>query len=111
MCSSCDIVVKYHNCHTVLEACMAAVLVGIIRLDSWAALSMAPDAWSVSCACWRSFVFILGVSCLLCSLAVPAVSKFLRVTQKTGNAYNPHLWCVVFSSTHGVSTMPCTDCM
>ena len=80
MCSTYDIVVKYHNCHTVLDACMAAVLVGSMRLDSRAALSMVPGASSVSCACWRSFVLILGVSCLLCSLAVPGVWSFLRVT-------------------------------
>ena len=32
-----------------LEACTAAVLVGVMRLDSWAALSIVRDAWSVSC--------------------------------------------------------------
>ena len=33
-----------------LEACTAAVLVGIMRLGPWAALLMVPGAWSVSCA-------------------------------------------------------------
>ena len=64
----------------VLEACTAAVLVGVIRLDSWAARSMVPGAWSVSCADWRSSVLIVGVPCPLCSLAVLGVWSFLRVT-------------------------------
>ena len=63
-----------------MEACMTAVLVGVMRPDSWAAVSMAPGAWSVSCDDWRSFVLIAGFSCLLCSLAVPGVWCFLRVT-------------------------------
>ena len=65
-----------------LEACTAAVLVGVMRsrLNSWAALSMVPGAWSMSCADWRSFVLIVGVPCLLCFLAVPGVWGFLRVT-------------------------------
>ena len=33
-----------------LEACTAAVLVGVMRLDSWAALSIVPGAWSARCA-------------------------------------------------------------
>ena len=33
-----------------LEACMAAGLVGVMRLGPWAALSMVPGAWSVNCA-------------------------------------------------------------
>ena len=37
-------------------ACTDAVLVGVIRLDSWAALSMVTGAWSVSCAVWWWFV-------------------------------------------------------
>ena len=59
---------------------MAAVLFSVMRLDSWATFSMVPGAWSVSCAYRRSFVLILGVSCLLCSLAVPGVWSYLRVT-------------------------------
>ena len=54
-----------------LEACKAAVLVGVMRLDSRAAFSMVPGSWSVSCADWRSFVLIVRVPGLLCSLAVP----------------------------------------
>ena len=42
---------------------------------------MVPVAWSLSFAFWRSFVLIVGVPCLLCSLAVPGVWSFLRVTQ------------------------------
>ena len=34
----------------VLEACAAAVLVGVVRLDSWAALQIVPGTWSVNCA-------------------------------------------------------------
>ena len=37
---------------------------------------------NVSCADWRSFVFIVVVPCLLRSLAVPGVWGFLRVTQR-----------------------------
>ena len=59
-----------------LEACTAAGLVGVMRSDSWAELSMVPSAGSVSCADWRSFVLIVGVPCLLCSLAVPGVWVF-----------------------------------
>ena len=33
-----------------LEACTVAVLVDVMRLESYAALSMVPGAWSVSCA-------------------------------------------------------------
>ena len=44
-----------------LEACKAAVLVGVMRLDSWAALPIVPGAWSVRCAGWRSFGLIVGV--------------------------------------------------
>ena len=66
-----------------LEACtaavlVAAVLVGVMRLDSWAALSIVPGTWSVSCAGWQSFGLIAGVSCLLCSSAAPGVWSFLR---------------------------------
>ena len=48
-----------------LEACtaavlVAAVLVGVMRLDSWAALSIVPGTWSVSCAGWQSFGLIAG---------------------------------------------------
>ena len=52
----------------------------VMRLDSWAALSMVPGAWSVSCADWWSFVLVVGVPCLLCFLAVLGVWSFLRVT-------------------------------
>ena len=34
----------------VLEACTAAVLVGVMRLDAWTALLIVPGAWCVSCA-------------------------------------------------------------
>ena len=44
--------------------------------------SMLPGAWSVSCADWRSFVLIVGVPCLLCSLMVPGVWGFLRVRRR-----------------------------
>ena len=64
-----------------LVACTAAVLVGVMRLDSWVALSMVPGAWSVSCADWRSFMLVAGVPCLLCSLAVPGVWSSLPVTR------------------------------
>ena len=47
-----------------LEACTAAVLVGVMRLASWAALSIVPGAWSVRSAGGRSFGLIVGVSCL-----------------------------------------------
>ena len=33
-----------------LEACTVAVMVGVMRLDSWNAVSLVPGAWSVSCA-------------------------------------------------------------
>ena len=33
-----------------LQAYTVVVLVGVMRLDSWAAPSMVPGAWSVSCA-------------------------------------------------------------
>ena len=62
----------------------AAVLVGVMQLYSWAALSVVPGAWSVSCADWQSFVLIVGVPCLMCSLAVPGVWSFLRLTQPRG---------------------------
>ena len=64
-----------------MEACIAAVLVGVIYMRKWAALPMVLGAWSVTCAYWRSFVLIVGVPCLFCSLAVPGVWSFLRVTQ------------------------------
>ena len=58
-----------------------AVLVCVMRLDSLAALSMVPGAWSVSCADWRSCVFLVrGVRLYTWSLAVPGVWGFLRVT-------------------------------
>ena len=61
-----------------MEACMAAVLFGVMRL-----LGCPFDgAWSVSCAYWRSFVFIVCVPCLLCFLAVPGVWSILRVTRQ-----------------------------
>ena len=56
------------------------MLVGVMRLDSWAAVSMALYAWSVSCTDWRSFVLIVGVPGLVCSLAAPGVWSFLRAT-------------------------------
>ena len=58
----------------------AAVLVRVMRLDSWAPLSMLPGAWSVRCVDWRSFVLTVGVPGLLCSLAAPGGCGFLRVT-------------------------------
>ena len=59
----------------------ARLLVGVMRLDSWAALSIAPGAWSVSCAGWRSFGLIEGVPCVFRSSAVPGVwSLYIRVT-------------------------------
>ena len=65
----------------VLVPCRVAVLIGVMRLDSWAALSMVPGAWSVSCADRRSFGLIVGVLCsFLCSWAVPGVCSFLHVT-------------------------------
>ena len=30
-----------------MQACTAAALVGVVRLKSWAALSIVPGAWSV----------------------------------------------------------------
>ena len=66
-----------------LEACTAAVLVVVMRLDSWVTLSMVLGAWSLSCADWWSFGLIVGVPCLLCSLAVPAIWDFLRVQHTT----------------------------
>ena len=45
-----------------------------------AAHSMVPGAWSLSCADCQLFVLIVSVPCLLCSLAVPGVWGFLRVT-------------------------------
>ena len=58
-----------------LEACTAAVfqVVGVRRLDSWAALSILPDAWSVRCAgSWSLAIeLIVVVSYLLYSSAVP----------------------------------------
>ena len=62
-----------------MQACMAAVLVGVECLLSWA-LSMVPGAWSVSCAFCRSFVLSVGMPCLLFSLAGPGVWSFLRGT-------------------------------
>ena len=66
-----------------LDACTAAVLDGVMRLDCWAALSMEPGAWSVlcrlCCADWWSFVWTVGVFCLLSTLAVPGVWGLVRV--------------------------------
>ena len=45
---------------------MRVLLVGVIRLDSWAALSMVSDAWSAICADWWSVGLIVGVDCGLC---------------------------------------------
>ena len=67
----------------VLKACMAAALIGVVCLDSRAALSIVPGAWSVSCVGRRSFGLIVGVSCLLCSSAVPGVWSFLRIRLNT----------------------------
>ena len=61
--------------------CGTIVLVGVMRHGSWAAISMVPGTWPVSCADWRPFVLVARVSCLLCSLAVQGVCGFLRVTQ------------------------------
>ena len=44
-----------------LAVCRVDVLVGVMRLDSWADFSMVPGAWSVNCADWRSFGLIVGV--------------------------------------------------
>ena len=38
------------GCAGGVEACKAAVLVAVMRLDSWAALPIVPGAWSVRCA-------------------------------------------------------------
>ena len=65
-----------------LKSCMAAVLIGVVCLDSQAALSIEPGAWSVSCVGSRSFGLIVGLFCRLCSSAVPGVLSFLRVTQR-----------------------------
>ena len=35
----------------------------VVRLDSWAALSMVPGAWSVSCADLQSFGLIVKCKC------------------------------------------------
>ena len=43
-----------------LEACRVAVLVGVMRFHSEAALSVVPGAWPVSFADWRSFELIVG---------------------------------------------------
>ena len=54
---------------------MVAVPVGVMRL-----LGCPFDGpWFLvcECACWRSFVVIVGVPCLSCSLAVPGVWSFL----------------------------------
>ena len=61
---------------------MAAVLICVMRLDSGspATLSIVLGAWSVSCVGLRSFGLIVGVSCILCSSAVPGVWSILRVT-------------------------------
>ena len=82
-----------------LVACTAAVLVGVVRLDSWVALSMVPGAWSVSCADWRSFMLNIGVpsQCLLCSLAVPGVS--LCNTRCSGSGNQSTAECKLFTFT------------
>ena len=49
----------------VLAVCGVDVLVGVMRLDSWAAFSMVAGAWSVNCADWRSFGLIVGVPCFV----------------------------------------------
>ena len=41
------------------------MLVGVMRLDSWAAFSMAPGAWSVRYAYWRSFGLIGRLLCFV----------------------------------------------
>ena len=59
--------------------------VGVMRLDSWAALSTVPGAWSVSCAGWQWFVVNVGVFWLLCSLAVPGANcGFLNLKHGEG---------------------------
>ena len=50
-------------------ACRVAVLMCVVGLDSWAGSSMVPGAWSVSCADYRSFGFIVGVLFLVVFLA------------------------------------------
>ena len=71
-----------------LEMCMAAVLVGVMRRDSWAARLMVRSAWYVSCAFLRPFVLILGVSCLSWSLTEPGVWRILRAPQSPPLAVN-----------------------
>ena len=68
---------------------MAAVLVGVVHLDSWAALSIVPDAYSVSCASGQSSGLIVGVCCLLRSSAVPSVRSFHRLTQPGTTVVSP----------------------
>ena len=40
----------------------AWLLCWLVLCDSWAAFSMVPGAWSVSCAYWRLLVLIVNVN-------------------------------------------------
>ena len=62
--------------------CTGAVLVGVMRLASWAALPMVPGAWYMSCADELSFGLIVDVSSLLFSVALPGVWSFPRETPR-----------------------------
>ena len=53
----------------------------VLRLESWAALSMVPVAWSVSCADRWSFGLIVGVICFFVFLGGARCLYLLRVTQ------------------------------
>ena len=57
----------------------ARLLCYLVLCVSRAVLSAVLGAWSVRCV-GRSIGLIVGVSCLLCSSAVPGVWSFLRVT-------------------------------
>ena len=67
---------------------------GIMRLHSWAVLSTVPDAWSLSCADCRSFVLVVVVPCLLCSLPFASSRRlqwgYLRVTQSHARSILDH---------------------
>ena len=57
------------------------MLVGLMRLDPWAAFSMVASAWSASCANSLSFGLIVGVHCFVVFLGeLPGLGCFLRVT-------------------------------
>ena len=62
------------------EACTAAVLIGVVRLPGCPFGS----AWCLVCEVCRlgRLGLVVGVSCLLCSSAMPGVWSFLRVTHR-----------------------------